>query len=315
MRSDGAPRPRRLCVWQREGLNGRRGRRRRHGHGRERGDDHGGSVDDEVHGASARGGGPGIGAGVGGLGDADARYPLSFDARLVELIETGRGYTMLVPFSTRGLGLDDVDPAGTVVLVGDAFPGRFPELERCAPAPCAMRGASVGEGPSTVTVVGETIPVTGRLPAGATLFDPQWYPGHPLDGFPVEVGDDDPLEASAAKRHTIASPMSPPPPVTTTSSRSSVSFLVPGSRHCAGEDRGRAVVGAIGGSAGRRMGASIRWCRPDDEPAGGKPWGGHDRARDSAEEVCGEPAGAGRRRTISSDVFAERTSYPPASSP
>ncbi|MDQ7795124.1 MAG: hypothetical protein RDU89_12040 [bacterium] len=92
---------------------------------------------------------------------------------LAEMIERQEAYTAVL--FNMGVG----DPAlsgapGLVVLFGDAVPDLFPDLQLPAIVPSAMLGSRLaGQELDAVSAAGQTIPVVGALPAGATFFDPK----------------------------------------------------------------------------------------------------------------------------------------------
>ena len=68
-----------------------------------------------------------------------------------------------------------------VVLLGDRVLDLYPDLDLCAPTPCAMRGRDAGgDAAPSLEFAGRTIPFSGRLPRRATWFDPS-STGIPLD--------------------------------------------------------------------------------------------------------------------------------------
>ncbi|HCC33190.1 MAG TPA: hypothetical protein DEQ28_04720 [Clostridiales bacterium] len=109
---------------------------------------------------------------VSSVGDDTVRF-------LIEMIDGQEAYTAIV----HNMGIDDPAFAGgytPLVLFGDAVPDLFPDLQLRASVPSAMQGAQLAGQNLDVSIAGETIPVAGALPAGATLFDPN-AAGLPLD--------------------------------------------------------------------------------------------------------------------------------------
>mgnify|MGYP001202326842 FL=1 len=99
---------------------------------------------------------------------------------VMDLINRQKAYAAII----YNMGLNHPDFAGghpTLVLFGDVLPDLFPELPLCEPAPCAMRGSKLADDKiHAVNIAGESIPVVGTLPPGATFFDPN-AAGLPLD--------------------------------------------------------------------------------------------------------------------------------------
>jgi len=110
---------------------------------------------------------------VSSVGDDTVRF-------LAEMIDRQEAYTAIV----HNMGIDDPAFAGgytPLVLFGDAVPDLFPDLQLRAAVPSAMHGARLaGQDLDAVSIAGETIPVAGALPTGATFFDPN-AAGLPLD--------------------------------------------------------------------------------------------------------------------------------------
>lgn len=111
--------------------------------------------------------------GVSNVGDDTLEY-------LADQIRDGKAYSVIV----NNAGIDDPDVIWgrhPIILIGDAIPLLFPDLQLCSPAPCAMRGAHISPfEEESARIAGVEIPVVGTLPDNATLFDPN-APGLPLD--------------------------------------------------------------------------------------------------------------------------------------
>jgi hypothetical protein len=92
---------------------------------------------------------------------------------LAELIGRREAYTAVL------FNMELGDPAFNglprpVVLFGDAILDLFPDLQLPAVVPSALYGARLaGRELDSLSIAGQTIPVVGALPMGATFFDPK----------------------------------------------------------------------------------------------------------------------------------------------
>ena len=106
------------------------------------------------------------------LGDLDNDPSSGLMEDLGDRIASGSAYTMVI----GNVEVNDPSFAGgnpVVIVVGQAAQNAMTGARLCSPAPCAMVGDQVPhpvDGP--LYLGGHSVPVAGRTPSSATLFDP-----------------------------------------------------------------------------------------------------------------------------------------------
>ena len=106
------------------------------------------------------------------LGDLDNDPSTGLMEDLGDRIASGSAYTMIL----SNVEVDDPSFAGgnpVVIVVGQAAQNAMTGARLCSPAPCAMVGGQVPhpvDGP--LHVGGRSVPVAGRTPSSASIFDP-----------------------------------------------------------------------------------------------------------------------------------------------
>ena len=106
------------------------------------------------------------------LGDLDNDPRTGLMENLGDRIASGSAYTMVI----GNAEVNDPSFAGgnpVVIVVGQAAQNAMTGARLCSPAPCAMVGDQVPhpvDGP--LHIGGRSVPVAGRTPSSATLFDP-----------------------------------------------------------------------------------------------------------------------------------------------
>ena len=106
------------------------------------------------------------------LGDLNNDPSTGLMEDLGDRIASGSAYTMVI----GNVEVDDPSFAGgnpVVIVVGQAAQNAVTGARLCSPAPCAMVGGQVPhpvDGP--LHVGGRSVPVAGRPPSSASLFDP-----------------------------------------------------------------------------------------------------------------------------------------------